>query len=245
MHSFHVSIEEARKIQAELREKVILKNGFASIRDIKTLAGADVAFDRKNGLVFAAVVVLNVEQITDNGDFRKDTPPPFKTTETEVIEKKFAVDVLTFPYVPGFLTFREGPVLLKAFGELKEKPDLIIFDGAGIAHPRGLGLASHMGVLFGKPSIGCAKSRLVGEDITPGPLRGSWEKLVYNGKTVGSILRTRDRVKPLYVSPGHMADFKTSREICLRLSGIYRLPEPSRLAHTSVTEYKTTYLQNL
>ena len=240
---FDVSLVEARHIQEALRAKVVLRNAFGSLKDLQTVGGADVAFDVKKGLAFAAVVVLNVGDAMGSVSGVCPEPQPFRAKGSVVVGSAFASKTVTFPYIPGFLSFREGPVLIKALDSLGEVPDILIFDGAGVAHPRGLGLASHMGVLLGKPTIGCAKSRLVGEERTVHHRRGSCEDLIYQGKQVGFILRTRSGVKPVYVSPGHLVDFAMARDVCLRLSGTYRLPEPTRLAHIAVSHYKASLMK--
>ncbi len=141
------------------------------------------------------------------------------------------MDKLHFPYVPGLLTFREGPVLLKAFRQLESEPDLIIFDGQGIAHRQGFGIASHMGVILDKPTIGSAKSKLVGEYREPGRRRGSFSKLYLDGKIIGAVLRTQDGVKPIFVSQGHRIDLRSALKIVLNSATKYRLPDPIRFVH--------------
>jgi deoxyribonuclease V len=136
-----------------------------------------------------------------------------------------------FPYVPGLLTFREGPAVLAALEKLTIWPDLLIFDGHGLAHPRRFGLAAHMGVLLDQPSIGCAKSRLIGQHIEPDDTVGHWVPLYDQGEIIGAVLRSRRGVKPLYVSIGHRIDLETAIEIVLRCTGRFRLPETTRLAH--------------
>lgn len=135
-----------------------------------------------------------------------------------------------FPYVPGFLSFREGHAVINALKKLKISPDLILFDGQGIAHPRGIGIASHLGVLLEKPTIGCAKSRLVGDFDEPGLKKGSWGYLAYQGVRVGAVLRTRNHTKPLFVSPGHRVDIPSSVEVIMKCIFRYRIPEPLRRA---------------
>ncbi|RME01347.1 MAG: endonuclease V, partial [Calditrichaeota bacterium] len=136
----------------------------------------------------------------------------------------------------GLLTFREAPVLLKAFEKLQHAPDVVIFDGQGIAHPQGMGLATHMGLWLGLPAIGCAKSRLVGEFEPPGRERGASSILRHHGVPVGAVLRTRTGVKPVFVSPGHLISIEESLSIVLQAAPRYRLPEPVRLAHLYVNE---------
>ncbi|MCX7950273.1 MAG: endonuclease V, partial [Treponemataceae bacterium] len=145
-----------------------------------------------------------------------------------------AYERANFPYIPGLLSFREGPVILSAFEELTIRPDVIIFDGQGIAHPRGLGLASHLGILLDIPSIGCAKTALVGTWDEPPDRPGSFSPLIYGGQVVGDVLRTKERVRPVFVSPGHKVGRHAAREIVLACIRGYRLPEPTRQAHLEV-----------
>ncbi|MBE9534938.1 MAG: endonuclease V, partial [Proteobacteria bacterium] len=139
-----------------------------------------------------------------------------------------------YPYVPGLLSFREIPLLLQAFERLREEPDVVLCDGQGTAHPRRLGLASHLGLWLNLPTVGCAKTRLVGTHGRVGPRRGQYRSLLYQGDKVGVVLRTRTKVKPLYVSPGHLAEAESSRKLVERCCIQYRLPEPIRRAHLAV-----------
>jgi deoxyribonuclease V len=205
----------ARRLQEELRQKVIAAGGPAP-EAVRSVAGLDVSFDKQKEVLYAAVVVL-------------------KLPEFSVVEKGTAVLPAAFPYIPGLLSFREGPVLVKALEEIQTVPDLLVFDGQGIAHPRGLGIASHLGVLFGCPSIGIAKSLLVGEYETPPPARGEYSVLVYRGKPVGTVVRTRTGVKPVFVSPGHLVGITEATRLALALSRKFRLPEPTRAAHNFCT----------
>jgi deoxyribonuclease V len=211
-----VSPQQAIHIQEELRSRVDLTNGF---RELIHIGGVDVAFSRKKGRVYAALVVLD-----------------YKTLK--LVEVACGEGEARFPYIPGLLTFREGPVVMRAFDRLRKKPDLILFDGQGIAHPRRLGLASHMGLLLNIPTVGCAKSPLRVRFQLPGPQRGSATKMTAGGEEVGVVLRTRDGVKPLYVSPGHMVDLATSVRVVLATGRGYRLPEPTRIAHITVTQLR-------
>jgi len=214
MHRWDVSPQEALHIQEELRKKVLLRK---ILNRIGTVAGADVSISEDE--VTAAVVVLNYETL-------------------EVVEESVARFPCSFPYIPGLLTFREGPVLIEAFQRLKDQPDVMIFDGQGIAHPRGIGIASHLGVLLNRPAIGCAKSRLVGEYREPDLKKGSYTPLTMKGKTVGAVVRTRQGVKPIYVSPGHMIDLTTAIEMVLNCCTRFRLPEPVRWAHRRAQSFK-------
>jgi deoxyribonuclease V len=201
-----VDIKRARKLQDRLKKRVRLaplKKGPAFI------AGLDCAF-LEDKIIGAACL--------------------FRYPELTLIDKSYKIKKRSFPYVPGYLSFREGPVIIEALKGLKVKPELCLFDGQGIAHPRGLGLASHLGVVLGIPSIGCAKSRLVGSYTEPGPKKGDRSPLRYNGKTVGVVFRTRDNVKPIFVSPGHMVDIKGSFGIVSGCLGKFRIPEPIRCA---------------
>lgn len=201
-----VSISEAREIQEEFRNKVkIVPLG----RSPRYIAGVDAAFFNDKVVAVACL---------------------YKYPEAVPLEENFTIEKIPFPYIPGYLSFREGPAAVKALEGLKIKPDLILFDGQGIAHPKGLGIASHIGVILDIPSVGCAKSRLVGEYEEPGKKKGDWSPLNYKEGTVGAVLRTRDGVRPLFVSPGHRIDLKGSIEIVLRCTGRYRIPEPLRRA---------------
>ena len=217
LHSWDVTPREAARLQSELRRLIRLEP-FAG--PVRVVAGADVAFSRRDDLVFAAVVLM--------------TWPECVTTATAT-----AVREGTFPYVPGLLSFREGPALLDAFGRLPEDPDLLFFDGQGIAHPRRFGLASHLGLLLDAPSIGCAKSRLCGEHGDLARTRGSVADLIDGGEVIGAAVRTRDSVRPLYVSPGHRMDLLSAISFTLASCRGFRLPEPTRRAHALVTRFKS------
>jgi deoxyribonuclease V len=154
----------------------------------------------------------------------------YKYPEIIPLEDSFALTEVSFPYIPGFLSFREGPVIIEALKGLKIKPHVILFDGQGIAHPKGMGIASHIGVILDMPAIGCAKSRLVGEYKEPRGKKGDWSSLRYNNRTVGAVLRTRNNINPVFVSPGHRTDLKSSIEIVLGCTSKYRIPEPLRRA---------------
>lgn len=199
-------IGEARRLQLELAARVRC----VPLRTPPRLvAGVDAAFSI--GRVFAAACLYAFPSL-------------------EPVEDAAASRDLDFPYVPGFLTFREGPAILDAVAGLTRKPDLILVDGQGIAHPRRLGIASHIGVLLGIPAIGCAKSRLVGEFREPGCGRGSRSRLEFDGRIVGAVVRTRTGVRPLFVSPGHLVDIDGAIRIVLRSSVGFRIPEPLRRA---------------
>jgi deoxyribonuclease V len=187
-------------------QRRIISNG------VKTIGGADVAYSKKGNLLFSAIVILSFPDM-------------------EILNMATANGKISFPYIPGLLSFREGPILIKTFQNLKLKPDVMIYDGQGITHPRGMGLASHMGLWFDLPSIGCAKTPLLDEFISPGALKGSFEWIRREGKKVGTVLRTRENVKPLFVSPGHRIDLSTSIQLILESCKGYRFPQPLREAH--------------
>ena len=201
-----LTIPEARDLQNKLRKNVRIT---PLIKKPRYVAGVDSAFSHDT--VFAAVCLYLFPELT-------------------LIEHKTAIQKLMFPYVPGFLSFREGPTIIDALEKLSQKPDLILLDGQGIAHPRGFGVASHIGVLLGIPTIGCAKSRLIGEHSAPGHKKGSRSPLQFEGKTVGAVLRTRDHTRPLFISPGHKTDLATAIHFTIACTGRYRIPEPLRCA---------------
>jgi deoxyribonuclease V len=199
-------IKKAREIQEILKKKVRI---IPLRKSPEHIAGVDAAFLQDRVIGVACL---------------------YKYPDIILIEEAYAVAEILFPYIPGFLSFREGPALIKAFNSLKIKPDVIIFNGHGIAHPKGLGIAAHIGVLLDIPTIGCAKSRLIGEYREPGLKKGNWSPLKYNGKTIGAVLRTKDNVRPLFVSPGNRIDLRGSIEIVLVCTRKYRIPEPLRRA---------------
>ncbi|MBD3367122.1 MAG: deoxyribonuclease V [Candidatus Eisenbacteria bacterium] len=215
-HPWAVSVQEAFRIQEELVAELVLDDVGG---EPHTFGGVDVAFDRRRDLLYAAIVVLD--------------PGSLEATEVSWASMK-----PTFPYVPGLLSFREGPVVCAAWEKLGTRPDLLFFDGQGIAHPRGLGLASHMGILLERPSIGCAKSRLVGEFKEPKQKRGSMRSLLVKRRKVGVVLRTKDNTRPLFVSPGHAVTIETAAARVLETCRGYRLPEPTRLAHNAAARAK-------
>lgn len=209
-YPFEVSLKEAFHIQERIREGITFHFPFND-EDVHFLAGVDVSYTRE-GQALAVVVVLHY--------------PSF-----DIVEVASGTHTPSFPYIPGFLSFREGPAIERALGRLSVTPQIFFFDGQGIAHPRGVGLASHIGVLFGLVSIGVAKTPLVGHFTEPGKKRGSFSWLEYQGKRIGMVLRTKDATKPVFVSPGNQIDFDRAKDWVLRVSTRFRLPEPVRLAH--------------
>lgn len=213
LHSWDISPKEAIGIQKKIRARIIARK--LPLGDIRLIAGVDVSF--KNDLSRASIVVF--------------TFPDLKKLETITHTMKAG-----FPYIPGLLSFREGPVILECVKKLTMEPDVFIFDAQGLAHPRKAGLACHMGVILNKPSIGSAKSRLYGSYQMPGKKKGDHSPLMDgDNKPVGAVLRTRDNTKPVFVSPGHLADIKSSVRIVLMCSPKYRIPEPIRAAHAAAS----------
>jgi deoxyribonuclease V len=215
-HKWDLDVAGARALQDELAERVITDR---PLEPYETIGGADVSFNKLSPTLYAAVVVLRADTL-------------------ELIDKTGVVAEATFPYVPGFLSFREAPPVIEAFEKLSVRPDVLICDGQGIAHPRRLGLASHVGLWLEIPTIGCAKSHLFGQYDEPGPTRGQWTPMTDGDETIGAVLRTRDRVKPLYVSPGHLCNLDGAIAAVLSSTRGYRLPVTTRLAHDRVNEMR-------
>jgi len=209
LHDWQVSPAQAIEIQLRLAAQV---SGSGKVTTPHFIAGVDISASKARGTATGAVVILNY--------------PELKVVEMKVVSGK-----LDFPYIPGLLSFREAPLTLAVCQELTITPDLVLVDGQGIAHPRRLGLASHLGLLLNTPTIGCAKSRLCGRHEVPGDKPGSCAEVVDKGETVGVALRTKLRVKPVYVSVGHKVDLQTAIYWVLECCRGYRLPEPARLAH--------------
>jgi deoxyribonuclease V len=208
-HSWRVTTAHAMSIQKELAAEV---SRIGKITNPRLIAGVDISVNRWNKTGTAAVVTLNY--------------PGLKLAEMQVV-----TDPIEFPYIPGLLSFREAPLILAAFKKITVVPDLVLVDGQGIAHPRRMGLASHLGVWLGVPTIGCAKSRLCGQHKTPANEAGNYAELMDNGEVIGAVLRTKTGVKPLYISIGHMIDLSSAIHWVTACCRDYRLPEPTRLAH--------------
>ena len=206
-HAWDVSPSEAVTIQKELRVQLRTDNCVGRVRIV---AGVDVGL--RKGIARAAIVVLGYPDLNP-------------------LEQATAQRQVEFPYVPGLLSFREGPVILDALSKLKNEPDVLIFDGQGIAHPRRMGLATHIGILLDHPTIGCAKSRLCGEYEEPGASKGDWSPLLREGEVIGAVVRTRNNVSPVYVSIGHKVDLQQAIHYVLSCCKVYRLPETTRWAH--------------
>ncbi|MGD1042687.1 MAG: deoxyribonuclease V [Sedimentisphaerales bacterium] len=216
LHEWDLSCKEAIEIQRQLASQV----RFAAMKKRpKIIAGLDCAFSKDGKRIFASAVVI------DLSDF-------------SIIETTTAARKVDFPYIPGLLSFREAPACIDAIEKLKNTPDVFIVDGQGIAHPRRLGIASHIGLLIDKPTIGCAKSRLIGTFDEPGRLKGNYSQLLDKREPIGAVLRTRANVKPVFVSVGHKCTLEDAISIILECTTKYRLPEPSRLAHRLVGQAK-------
>lgn len=213
LHRWNVTPRKAMILQRALACRVIAT---PLEQPVRLVAGADVAFTPDDHACIAGIVVWNV-------------------AEARVVEEAVACRQAKFPYVPGLLSFREAPAVLAAARKLKTEPDVFMFDGQGMAHPRRFGLACHVGVLLDRPSLGCAKSLLCGEPAVPAVRRGSTRPLMHDGEQVGVILRTRDGVKPVFVSVGHRMTLEDAIAVVLACGGGFRLPEPTRLAHQLVT----------
>ena len=216
-HRWNLDYGEAVAVQHELAKTVKLKT--LALSRIRYVAGADIAIDKRRNLLFGAVVVLRFPSL-------------------ELVETRTAVVETTFPYIPGLLSFREIPCLVECLRRVTTSVDVVVCDGQGIAHPRGVGLASHLGILLRRPVIGCAKSLLVGDHAPLGPSRGDYAPLLFHGRRVGSVLRTQDGIRPVFVSPGHLSDVAGSRRLVLACSTRYRLPEPTRYADRVAGETK-------
>jgi deoxyribonuclease V len=216
LHSWDHSTAAARELQQKLAARV---NITRALRPFETVGGADVSYNRFSPTLYAAVVVV-------------------RANTWELIDRAAVVAQAGFPYVPGLLSFREAPAVIEAFEKLAVRPDVLLCDGQGIAHPRRFGLASHLGLWLKLPTIGCAKSRLCGEYADPHPERGAWSPLTDGGETIGAVVRSRAHVKPLFVSPGHLCNLAGAITAVLATTPTYRLPVPSRLAHQFVNELR-------
>ena len=216
-----LTVPEATRLQKELRDKLLLQE-----RDfpLNTIAGADISFNKYSTTVYAGIVIMRFPELQ---------PVAYSLVKKEV----------TFPYVPGYLAFREVPALLDAWEQLPAKPDLLVVDGHGIAHPRRMGIAAHFGVVANTPTLGCAKKPLFGTYTEPGPEKGNYTALLDKDEVIGAVLRTKDGVKPVFISPGYKMDVRSSLSVITTCIGRYRLPEPTRLAHNAVNQFRLGALQ--
>jgi deoxyribonuclease V len=218
LHGWQITASEAKKIQLELAGRVSVKS---SQINPCFICGVDISAPNPAGFAHAAAVTLNY--------------PALKIIEVKTIEDK-----LNFPYIPGLLSFREAPLILEVYEQLSIKPELLIVDGQGIAHPRRFGLASHIGLILDTPTIGCAKSRLCGTHSPVPSQAGDYAELEDNGEIIGVALRTKFGTKPIYVSIGHKIDLPTAIKWVMKCCRGYRLPEPPRLAHLAASGKPTS-----
>lgn len=218
-HRWDLSPRDAIELQTQLASRIILNDDGA---DVRLVAGVDMSLDLRTSTGFAGVIVFDYPSLKE-------------------VERVSASGPLTFPYIPGLLTFREGPILLKAFERLDLVPDVILFDGQGVAHPRRLGIASHLGLILDRPSIGCGKSLLYGIYEEPSEKKGDMSPLKApdTQEVIGTVLRTKDRVNPIFVSAGHRMSQRKAVEIVLGCSDGYRIPKPTRFADQWVSKIKT------
>jgi deoxyribonuclease V len=223
LHDWNLSPQQAVQLQNELRNRVLTS---PLNREIELVAGADISFNKYSETVYAGIVVLNL-------------------TTMQTVETASVVTQAKFPYIPGLLSFRETPAILEAWQKLQYEPDVLILDGQGTAHPRRFGIACHVGLLLERPTVGCAKSVLVGQFDEPNSVRGAWSPMVHRGETVGAALCTKNNVSPVYVSPGHEIDLESSIALALRCDGGYRVPEPTRRAHLLVNEVRRAHGEQL
>ena len=212
LHSWPTDTATALALQRELAQRV---DDTTPLTSFDLVAGADISYNRRDPTLYAAVVV-------------------WRPADGTIVATADVVAQAQFPYVPGYLSFREAPAVLEAFRQLDVTPDVVLCDGQGRAHPRRLGLACHLGLWLGVPTIGCGKSRLCGTFEEPGSTRGEASPLIDRDEIVGKVLRTRDRVRPLYVSAGHRIDLASAVAVVLACGRGYRQPEPTRLAHARV-----------
>lgn len=217
LHPWNLAPRDAAALQRQLAAQVVVKDHLPP--EVRQVAGVDVSYKKHGKMFFAAVSVLSFPDL-------------------EPLSRATAQGLSEFPYIPGLLSFRELPIVLEAFRRLPQAPDVILVDGQGIAHPRRLGLASHLGLWLGVPTIGCAKSRLCGEHPAPGKDKGDAVPLRDGEDTLGTVLTTRTGTRPLYVSPGHLIDHRRAVEITLACCRRYRQPEPTRSAHLLSNELR-------
>lgn len=216
LHSWNVSPKEAMEIQNNLRSEVKIQKLTSAVRYV---AGADISFEKFSNIAYAGFVVIDIKTL-------------------EVVATSTVISEIKFPYIPGLFSFREIPPLLEAWGKLDFEPDVVVLDGQGIAHPRRFGLASHIGVLIEKPTIGCAKTILVGKYWNLDNSAGSTASLKDKGEEVGLALRTKNKVEPVYISIGHLIDLEDATKVIMDSVGGYRIPVPTRQAHLLVNELR-------
>lgn len=211
-----LTVTAATQIQNGLRDDIIIQ---ARNFPVNVIAGADISFNKFSTTVYAGIILLRFPELLPIG---------YSLVKKEVL----------FPYVPGYLAFREVPALMAAWENLPVKPDLLVVDGHGIAHPRRMGIAAHFGVLANTPTVGCAKKVLCGKYEEPGSAKGSNTPLVFKDEVVGAALRTKNAVKPVFVSPGYLMNVPDTVDVITQCIGRYRIPEPTRLAHAIVNRFR-------
>ncbi len=248
LHNWNLSYAQAIALQKQFCERV----QFVELKkQPQTIAGIDCALSKDKQRIISAVIVLRRKASCGklqtsqknlpgfgSASLRRDEWGPTQSSDFEIVETTEAIEKLTLPYIPGLLSFRESPVCIAAVEKLKNEPDAFLIDGQGIAHPRRFGLASHLGLFFDKPTIGCAKSRLTGTYEEPAPEKGSFSPLKDKNETIGAVVRTRGNVKPLFVSVGNKCLLEDAIKITLDCTTKYRIPEPTRLAHQLVSKLK-------
>lgn len=216
LHSWDLQPSDAIALQKELKSQLIIE---PLERKPQFIAGADLSFDKGSDTVWAGIVVLSWPDL-------------------QIVESRGQQATAPFPYVPGLLSFREAPAILEVWETLEQKPDILVADGQGTAHPRGLGVACHLGLWLDVPTIGCAKTLLCGKFGDLAPERGAHQPLIYKKEIIGAALRTKTRVSPVYVSPGNKINLEDSMDVLLRCDGGYRIPEPTRQAHLFVNRLR-------
>jgi deoxyribonuclease V len=216
LHAWDLTPTEAVALQRKLADRIDTRT---PLTRCELVAGADISYERFSDVFYAGVVVVRV-------------------ADGEVIERRSAVKRNPFPYIPGLLSFREAPALLEAFAQIESEPDAIMFDGQGYAHPRRFGLTCHVGLFLEKPCLGCAKSLLTGTFKEPRPRAGSLSPLIDKGEVIGNVVRTKNKVKPVYVSVGHRIDLPSAVRVALQTTRGYRIPEPTRQAHLYVNRLR-------
>ena len=219
LHAWNVEPGEAIRIQRELQTQVRVEK---LTKPVRLIAGADISFEKYSDTVYAGFVVIDMRTL-------------------DVVARATVVTEAKFPYIPGLLSFREAPTLLEAWRKLDVEPDVVMFDGQGIAHPRRLGIAAHMGLCIDRPSIGCAKSILVGRYQDLSEAAGSYVALIDKGEPVGVALRTKDKVNPVFISIGNRIDLESAIKITMSTVKGYRIPEPTRQAHLLVNEMRRNF----
>ncbi len=215
-HDWRLSASEAIHLQQRLRSQVDLS---PIGKPVRTIAGADISYNKFSDVIYAGIVILDYET-------------------QQVIGHSTVIGTMTFPYIPGLLSFRELPALLLAWQALPAAPDVVMLDGQGIAHPRRLGVASHFGLVAGIPALGCGKTVLTGKFDDPAPTKGSYSPMLDKGEVVGYALRTKDKTAPVYISPGTGLTLDEARQIALHCARGYRIPEPTRQAHLLVNQLR-------